>query len=373
MKKRLLITSIVMMLVVAVALSTATYAWFTSNARVDAASITLKADTSDATALGIGWAGGAASTSISANVSGVLKPMAPVALTDGTTTAGSGASDIVFKTQTTKNENSVYVFNGAGESATPVTFGNGTATAFYIKNLSNANKIDSITISAVFGADSPLTGDAYTYAFTGDTTFADGKTYYTKSGDAFIAASVTVGGSVTADTYYEQTVTSAASLTGNDMVRVAIFRKSATTSDSYKTYTDGDYKLIGVLGSANTAYTEATSLTEFDKNTTYYTRTGSGTTESPYVYAQVAANTPYDGGTTYYTAANTAVYGTIAADGAVKDLSNHKVSTTLELITDGSLNKLAQVDLMAIVWLDGSKFDDTRAGEIASVSLKFTA
>ena len=34
MKKRLLITSIVMMLVVAVALSTATYAWFTSNAGV---------------------------------------------------------------------------------------------------------------------------------------------------------------------------------------------------------------------------------------------------------------------------------------------------------------------------------------------------
>jgi len=55
MKKRLLITSIVMMLVVAVALSTATYAWFTSNVQVTANTITMTAGTSQSSALGIEW------------------------------------------------------------------------------------------------------------------------------------------------------------------------------------------------------------------------------------------------------------------------------------------------------------------------------
>ena len=45
-----------MMLVVAVALSTATYAWFTQNASVTANSITMTAGTSDTSALGIAWA-----------------------------------------------------------------------------------------------------------------------------------------------------------------------------------------------------------------------------------------------------------------------------------------------------------------------------
>lgn len=56
MKKRLLITSIVMMLVVAVALSTATYAWFTSSTQVTASSISMTAGTSGSSALGIAWA-----------------------------------------------------------------------------------------------------------------------------------------------------------------------------------------------------------------------------------------------------------------------------------------------------------------------------
>ena len=51
MKKRLLITSIVMMLVVAVALSTATYAWFTNSSSVTASSVTLSAATMDNAAI----------------------------------------------------------------------------------------------------------------------------------------------------------------------------------------------------------------------------------------------------------------------------------------------------------------------------------
>lgn len=42
------------------------------------------------------------------------------------------------------------------------------------------------------------------YALTKDTKFVAGKTYYTKSGETYSAASVTPGGAVTADTYYEK-------------------------------------------------------------------------------------------------------------------------------------------------------------------------
>ena len=55
MKKRLLITSIVMMLVVAVALSTATYAWFTSSASVTANTLTMYAAVNTDSALEISY------------------------------------------------------------------------------------------------------------------------------------------------------------------------------------------------------------------------------------------------------------------------------------------------------------------------------
>jgi len=42
------------------------------------------------------------------------------------------------------------------------------------------------------------------YALTADTTFQQGKTYYTKDGDTYTAATVTVGDPVTPETYYEQ-------------------------------------------------------------------------------------------------------------------------------------------------------------------------
>lgn len=42
-----------------------------------------------------------------------------------------------------------------------------------------------------------------TYKLTEDATFQSGKTYYTKSGTTYTAATVTAGESVTADTYYE--------------------------------------------------------------------------------------------------------------------------------------------------------------------------
>ena len=48
-------------------------------------------------------------------------------------------------------------------------------------------------------------------------------------------------------------------------------------------------------------YTAATLTDGFVYGVTYYTRSGAGTTENPYIYTQVAKNTVYDDDVTYYT------------------------------------------------------------------------
>ena len=160
MKKRLLITSIVMMLVVAVALSTATYAWFTSNASVTASSITMTATTSTAPALGIGWENGEAGSAIElgGSASGV-SPMVPATLytqaqadasNEDTITAAT-ISTVGFETATTRSVGGHLVFN-TPETATPYTFTDGTATAFYISNLSTANSVTNVQVQATISA-----------------------------------------------------------------------------------------------------------------------------------------------------------------------------------------------------------------------------
>ena len=137
-----------MMLVVAVALSTATYAWFTSNATVSASTITLTAQTNGAAALGIGWGlstaqDASAGTEIVANASGTLHPMAPLDLTDNTT-----LSNIAFKTSTIKTVSNTAIFNSNGGDATPVTYSDGTSSTFFVKNVSPSSPITEVTVTA---------------------------------------------------------------------------------------------------------------------------------------------------------------------------------------------------------------------------------
>ena len=148
MKKRLLITSIVMMLVVAVALSTATYAWFTSNANVTASTVTLNAASNGGVALGIGWKDGTTGTSITANAASSYQPMVPSALVVGTT----NYDNITWSGATTYTDNNVVKFN-APYAPAPVPYQyNGTVSAatkdiFYIENLSTANSITTVTLT----------------------------------------------------------------------------------------------------------------------------------------------------------------------------------------------------------------------------------
>ena len=146
MKKRLLITSIVMMLVVAVALSTATYAWFTSNASVTASTVSLTAATNSAAALGIGWTGSAAGTAIETTKADTLNPMCPEALVPGTT-----LSTVNFKTATIKQEGGVRKFKTVGVDYALAFDDAGSpdvVDTFYVSNLSANNKISQITVTA---------------------------------------------------------------------------------------------------------------------------------------------------------------------------------------------------------------------------------
>ena len=137
MKKKLLITSIVMMLIIAVALSTATYAWFSSNAQVSATTVTLNAESGAGVALGIGWKDG---------TTGTDNPMVPselsVGVTDYEDISWSGASYYVDEDALKFNEPyevSPYQYNGTVDAT--------TKDIFYIENLSMANTISTITMT----------------------------------------------------------------------------------------------------------------------------------------------------------------------------------------------------------------------------------
>ena len=153
MKKRLLITSIVMMLVVAVALSTATYAWFTSNDTVSASTVTLTAESNGGAALGIGWVDGTTGTTITANAAASYNPMVPNALVvDNGSNTPTNFSAVTWSGATTRTVGGVPVFNAPYNPApAPYQF-NGTVSGnakyvFYLENLSASNDINSITMS----------------------------------------------------------------------------------------------------------------------------------------------------------------------------------------------------------------------------------
>ena len=144
MKKRLLITSIVMMLVVAVALSTATYAWFTSNAGVTASSITLTAESNAGASIGIAWGTDQLASAITAKApteGSKLAPIAPATCANGVT-----AANVAFETATMRQSGGNYVFNGPTEGH-PFEYESVSSQKFFrVANTSTSN-IATVTLS----------------------------------------------------------------------------------------------------------------------------------------------------------------------------------------------------------------------------------
>ena len=168
MKKRLLITSIVMMLVVAVALSTATYAWFTSNSSVKATAVTMYADTNSAASIGISWTDGAYGPALEAESPASTFYYAPTAISS--LTANTAISSINWTSATIKDvagnatfNNDVITAAGSGSTDDLVyTWNDGTGsgkghTSFYIHNGSTANTLSAVTATVtITGAAAPF-------------------------------------------------------------------------------------------------------------------------------------------------------------------------------------------------------------------------
>ena len=209
MKKRLLITSIVMMLVVAVALSTATYAWFTSNANVQANSVTMYAETNSAASIGISWTDGSYGTSIDAASPASSFYYAPTAISS--ITANTALASINWTSGTTKDVSGTKTFNNdivtaAGNSTTDAlvyTWNDGTGsglghTSFYIHNGSTANELSAVTATAT------ITGDASDFIRVGFFKYDTSASAFKLKGvitDAYVYTAAT-GTSVNGTKYY---------------------------------------------------------------------------------------------------------------------------------------------------------------------------
>ena len=321
MKKRLLITSIVMMLVVAVALSTATYAWFTSNASVTANSISMKATTSTAPALGISWIDGNYGTEISPVITDytqdgtfVFSPVAPATLSTSETITDS---TVEFKTSTTYSSAGDFKF-GANGAAAPaqatytLTDASGH-TSFFLKNLSTANALTgTLSMSA---------------AITG---------------------------------------------TGADLIRVGVFVYNSTSEK---------YELVEVLANQATGYNAVAAETVMDGDTTYYMFVNGqyvAATKGENAAALEAGANWYAGmsapANKFYTAGSsvnaTAVYGNIVKDASVNAMTTYNCATSYSFGTN--LPASTVIEVKVIVWMDAAALGDNQQGNVGSIVLNFT-
>ena len=331
MKKRLLITSIVMMLVVAVALSTATYAWFTSNAKVEASSITFTAAANDADAIAIGWTGGPYGTSdLVATTNGAnMAPMIPNEIVVDQTTIDAGDHQITFLTAQIETSGSDTVFKSVGgtnalkwettnNGATPTS---AAADSFYIKNISPANVVGNIKVTATITPN-------YIACEQGELVVA-GYTYYSDNEGTPITPAPSVGSVIENDTTYKATV---------DLVRIAIFTRDLTTTGTSDS--ESAYILRGVLANA-------ASDTYFGTNTENTGTVRNGLSQS--TFHDTAANK------SSAIAANVGCF-------LCKDGGNYQT-----LAANGVL------EIKVIVWLDGEALNDNTQKAGANVSLRFDA
>jgi predicted ribosomally synthesized peptide with SipW-like signal peptide len=327
MKKRLLITSIVMMLVVAVALSTATYAWFTSSATATANQVTLTAATNNAPSLGISWTDGNYANSINAaSPEGGFAPAAPETLWTDTTTGENAHTQTISTVAFTTAMSGTAVagdfkFNAAGETTLPYTWTDALSdghTSFFLKNQSPANAITAVTMTATIAGE------------------------------------------------------------GAELIRVGVFKKGTT-----------NYELLGVLANkVEYAYTAVDSGT-FADNTEYYIKVlGKYVLARVGTSAQFEDNScdyfvgqAYDatGAKTLYTregTANTFTYEAKAVYGAIASGASVNAMPTVDCVSSinvGGLTAQGTMELVVLVWEDGVALGDAEQTRSATIQLNFNA
>ena len=320
MKKRLLITSIVMMLVVAVALSTATYAWFTSNASVSASTVTLTAAVNTEASIGISWAnsGFASELTVASPASGTY--FVPTAISTATT--NDAFASTIWSSATVRNESGGPTFND--QHRTGIT----------------SNDITGNTFESVVGDNGYTNLMAYTY-----TNGSDSTTIYINNGSTTNTLSSVVA---------KVAITGAA----KDFIRVAIFRNDGT---------EGAFRLKGIMADRYT-YTAATGTAV--EGTDYYDADGAKQTV-----------TVGDDVTSFFTRtdatgnSSTAV-GTITTDHLVA--TDITATNTAYSINCGEMTAASTMQLKVVVWMDGTLLTDATAGTAvarknASIDLTFDA
>lgn len=185
MKKSLFMTTIAMVVMLVVALSTATYAWFTAQNTVQATPVTISSASSTSANIAIGWSANATTTQVSfANAE--LNPMVPT--TDPSTTT-SDALDF-NKGQLSISPAGVPYFNGvSGDNPWTPSEYDGEGSTLYVKN-NNPNAGVSVQLSGLTVAGTNLAtiggllrvafytagASAGTYVYLG--TYGSGNAYY---------------------------------------------------------------------------------------------------------------------------------------------------------------------------------------------------
>lgn len=215
MKKSMLITTILMVVLLIVALSTATFAWYTAQSNVSVSQTWVTSAASSSASLVIDGAATtsttATNTTITITMGGNIVPMQynaaePTAVANATEET-SATTYAAFK------DNFVtYTVDIAGKYASTPSKGNpaeiGTVTgenngtgSFYVSNIGGANT----------GVAAAINIGSY-YKITTDTVTADNVAdYFVKSGSAFVAATEFAAN----ETYYEAVT--------NNLLRVAMF------------------------------------------------------------------------------------------------------------------------------------------------------
>ena len=316
MKKRLLITSIVMMLVVAVALSTATYAWFTSNAAVTASSLTMTAATNNAASIGISWTNGSFGTSISASSPAGGVKFAPAAIKSAT--ANAALASEVWSSATVREVAGDPTFN----TAYTTTLSGGVFTNVAAEAGENPSRL------------------AYMYTDGAENT--PSTTVYIKNG------------STTNDL---TSVTCKATVTGaaREFIRIAIFRN------------DGSENAFQLKGIMTDRYT-FTAASSFSSTTTYYNADGT-----------VAENVTDQNVTSYFTRSDAASGSAVAVGTVATDALVSTITTTTNAgasVACGGLTATSVMQLKIVVWMDGEALRDNTAGssgKTAGVALSFDA
>ena len=161
-KKSMFITTILMVAVLIVAVSTATFAWYTSSGVVNASSTELSTATTSDANIAIGWAQNATNTKVDFEPATGLVPMVPsVAFEETTTAAAAVASMNTGILQA--NDSGIATFkDGTVGAATPWTQAEYTedesagATTLYLINYNTTTAATvTITMTAQNVADTP--------------------------------------------------------------------------------------------------------------------------------------------------------------------------------------------------------------------------